>query len=291
MTLIRNSVTDVACRQNREKASLCGHWHKRSMMAMALSGAMLAMSPAKAGLPPDMSVFDQATEIPDSDLGHMRGKFVASGQIMYFGVEMVTQWQAANGEMIAASANLNVNLANNTPQVSFQPTITVEQNGVASNGAAHGTAVATGGGGLENVSGVVQSIQAAGTFNGVNNSIGMNVEILPGQGGGQLPSLPGGPLSASVTTPSGTMATVDLASTGMRVAVAVPDQGQAIQQIRSLGMGGGQVMQSVQLGGDLNQIHNMINLNVQMNALSSDLAARSANVLSGLKMLPQPGLF
>lgn len=57
-------------------------------------------------------------------------------------------------------------------------------------------------------------------------------------------------------------------------------------------MGGAQVLQSVKLGGNQNQIRNMINLNVQMNALSSTMSARTSGVLAGLRIiLPQNNYF
>ncbi|MDI1268297.1 MAG: hypothetical protein PSV40_04250 [Polaromonas sp.] len=254
----------------------------------ALAGALATLPLARAALPPDLNVFDHATVIADDELGHMRGKFVAAGQVMYFGVEMVTQWLASSGQAITASGVLQINLSGNTPQVSFVPTITVEQKAAMGGAASQGSAVAGGGGGLQDVTGVVQNIQVAGTSNGITNTIGINVQNASGQPAPQPQST--GLLSASTTTASGSVASVGLGSNGMNVAVAVPDQGRAMQQIRQVGMGGGQVLQSVQLGGDVNQIHNRINLNVQMNSASGP-ASLAGNQLLGMKLMPQSGAF
>lgn len=265
----------------------CRSLQQRALVA-ALAGALVTLPLARAALPPDLNVFDHATVIADDELGHMRGKFVAAGQVMYFGVEMVTQWLASSGQAITASGVLQINLFGNTPQVSFVPTITVEQKAAMGGAAGQGSAVAGGGGGLQDVTGVVQNIQVAGTSNGITNTIGINVQNASGQPALQPPST--GSLSASTTTVSGSVASVGLGNNGMTVAVAVPDQGRAVQQIRQVGMGGGQVLQSVQLGGDVNQIHNRINLNVQMNSASGP-ASPAGNQLLGMKLMPPSGAF
>lgn len=269
-------------------ATVCSRsWQQRAVVA-ALAGALATLPLARAALPPDLNVFDHAAVLADDELGHMRGKFVTAGQVMYFGVEMVTQWLASSGQMITASGVLQINLAGSTPQVSFVPTITVEQRAAASGSAGQGSAVAVGGGGLQDVTGVVQNIQVAGTSNGITNTIGINVRNASGPSAVQPSS--SGVLSASTTTASGSVASVGLGGNGMSVAVAVPDQGRAMQQIRQVGMGGGQVLQSVQLGGDVNQIHNRINLNVQMNSASGP-ASPAGNQLLGMKLIPQSAAF
>lgn len=271
---------------NSFRLAACAKFHKHSVLAMsvAMAGAMLAMTPARAGPPPGLVL----SELSDSALGLMRGKFLTAGQVMYFGVEIVTKWQTASGQKISAAGNLEINLAGNTPQVSFKPTITVEQKATTSVAGNHGTTLVSGGGGLQNVNGVVQNIQVAGASNGVTNTIGLNIKNSPAQPG--LQTLPGSPLNASTTTANGSTASVSLGANGLNVAVAVPDQGQAVQRIRTTGMHGGQVLQSVQLGGNSNQIQNMINLNVQMNS-GAGLASHAGNVLQALKMMPQGSVF
>ena len=263
----------------------CASIVKKTMMSIFYGGALLIASSASAGiLPSDISVFAQAEELSDNFLGNMRGKFVSSGNIMYFGVEMSTQWRTSVGETITATANLDVNLSNNEPQVTFTPNITTEQDNTLQTATINGTSEV--GGALDGVSGVVQNIQVAGTSNGIANSIGMNVQRLSGPSINQ-PTGVTSDKSMSVQTVSGSTATVSMANNALGVSVVVPNQGQTTQQIRSLAMGGGQVMQSVQLGGDQNQIRNMINLTVQMNALSSTMNARTGDVLTAMRMLPQ----
>lgn len=275
--------------QQKQKrvAPRCTLW-QRSTLVMTIAATMLAMSPARAGLPPGMDVFDHADVISDAALGHMRGRFVAAGQVMHFGVEMVTQWLTASGQTIIASGNLQVNLAGSAPQVGFKPTITVQQNAATGGANNQGTTSVSGGDGLQNVNGVVQNIQVAGISNGVTNSIGINVKASSAQP--DMQPLSASSLNASTTTANGSVATVSLGSNGMNVAVMVPDQGRAIQQIRNVGMNGGQVLQSVQLGGNINQIQNRINISVQMNA-GFGLASHAGNLLQAMRMIPQHSSF
>jgi hypothetical protein len=247
---------------------------------IVLTSSLLVVSNANAA-----ALSSQMTELSDQTLSQLRGKFIAPGEIMYFGVEMVTHWQASTGELVTASANLGVDFSNAEPQIGFVPTITVQQNGGSATApsSTQNTAVASGGAGLDNVTGVVQNIQVAGVSNGINNTIGLTVEASSTPTTNNLPSVTG-PQTASQITPNGSTASVDLSSNRIGVAVTVPDQGRAIQQIRNT-TAGGQVQQSVQVGGNLNQIRNRINLNVQMNPLSSNLSSSASDLLSSVRLL------
>lgn len=271
----------------RRTAASGRRWPQRALAAV-LAAAVSSLPLARAAMPPDTHVFDHAAVIPDAELGHMRGKFVTAGQVMYFGVEMVTQWLSGSGQAITASGLLQVSLAGDAPQIRFTPHITVEQR-TASAGPGAGSMTAAGGaGGLQEVQGVVQNIQVAGTSNGITNTIGINVNA--SEAAPEMRPASGGPLTASTTTAGGSMATVGLGADGMKVAVVVPDQGRTVQQIHRSGMVGGQVLQSVQLGGDVNQIQNRINLNVQMNP-GAGPASQAPHMLHGMKMIPQRGVF
>lgn len=238
---------------------------------------------------PEMGVFANAQELSDDVLGETRGKFVSAGQIMTFGVKMVTEWITSSGEVIHASGRLSVNMGNGQPSVNFEPVIHVHQTQAVSPAASQGNNFVTGGQGLENVTGVVQTIQVAGNTNGIGNAIGISVKKYNESGNSQ-PSGNTAP-NLNVTTPSGNTAAVALANNGLSVNVNVIDQGEAQQAIRSVSQGNGQVLQSVRLGGDLNQIRNLINLDIQTrnNAVSS--AANTQQILSSLRQLSQTAPF
>lgn len=238
---------------------------------------------------PEMSVFANAYELPDSVLGETRGKFVSAGQIMNFGVQMVTEWITASGEVINATGNLAINMSGGSPVASFQPVISVHQVSPTSYTGSGTNNIVSGGEGLNNVTGVVQSIQVAGNANGIGNGIGISVkrydENTPNTVNGSNVS------QLDVTTPGGNNANVSLVGNGISVAVGVVNQGQAMQSIRSISQGSGQVLQSVRLGGDLNQIRNMINLDIQTRVSASNASLNAAQMLTTLKQLAPVSTF
>lgn len=231
---------------------------------------------------PEMGVFANAQEVSDEVLGETRGKFVSGGQVMSFGVQMITEWVTSSGEVINASGTLAISMGQGQPKVSFAPVINVHQVQAQTVNDAQGSNVVSGSQGLDNVTGVVQSIQVAGNGNGIGNAIGVSVKRYQGGTNGSTNHNPG---NLNVTTPSGNLASVALANNGLSVSVDVIDQGQAQQAIRSISQGNGQVMQSVRLGGSLNQIRNMINLDIQTQMHHSGSTVNQQQVLASLRQL------
>lgn len=260
--------------------------HRKTLLILA---SVLTFSQmASAAVPQEFDVFNGMQEVSDSDLDHMRGKFASNNQVMYFGVEMISQWQTTAGELITAGANLNIDFRGVvTPTVQYVPTVTIVQQGqgvpatVSDN-----TGGVSGGAGLSNVSGVSQSIQVAGQSNSIINGIDMQVDISSGQGGSLANAMQGQSGAVSATGDDGTVATVTLANNSLGVSVNVPGQGQVLQQIRDQGM-----FQSARIGGDLNSIHNMITMHIGLNTATGANSAGAYSALQSLKGLPQTGLF
>lgn len=260
-------------------------------LALTLAGILAFVPVAQAGLPPDLAVFGQMHEVSDSDLQHMRGKFASNNHVLYFGVEMVSQWQTPAGNLVTAGANLDIDLRGNngnTPTVHYTPTVTIEQHGqgaVASqSGGSNGV---SGGAGLANVSGVSQSIQVAGQSNKIQNGIDMQVDLTSGTQGGSISNAAGSQAGVvSAAGNDGTVATVTLANNSIGVDITVPGQGQVLQQIRDQGM-----FQSARIGGDMNQIHNAITMHIGLNTATGSSIGSAYAALQGLKGLPMTGMF
>ena len=260
-------------------------------LAMALAGILAFAPVARAGLPPDLEVFNNMQEVSDGDLHHMRGKFASNNKVLYFGVEMVSQWQTPTGNLVTAGANLDIDFRGNngnTPTVSYVPTVTIVQQGqgaVATQNS--GSNSVSGGAGLANVSGVSQSIQVAGQSNRIQNGIDMQVDLASNaQGGGSISGAMQGQAGSTSASSDGTVATVTLANNSIGVDITVPGQGQVIQQIRNQGM-----FQSARIGGDLNQIHNAITMHIGLNTGAGSGAGGAYAALQSLKALPQNGIF
>ncbi len=238
---------------------------------------------------PEMAVFANAQVVPDHILGETRGKFISNGQVMNFGVEMVTQWITSTGEVINAAGRLSIDVSGAQPRASFIPNITVQQTTPQNIVVSQGNNFVSGSEGLNNVTGVVQTIQVAGNANGIGNAIGVKIRRSD-----NLTNSPSGGSSVNslgINTASGSSANVRLANNGMSVGVSVANQGQSMQAIRSVAQGSGQVMQSVRLGGDFNQINNLINLDIQLrnNAVNNNLNTR--DILSSMRHLSDVGGF
>lgn len=275
--------------QAREKShkSVKGSWlgATRSKISLAtLSAIFCCAAPfqqAAAELP-DMSVFANSQELSDEFLGQTRGKFVSAGQIMNFGVKMVTEWVTSSGEVINAAGNLTIDMSSGRPQAHFEPVISVQHiQPLNNNNASSSNNVVNSGQGLGNVTGVVQSIQVAGNTNGIGNAIGISVKRF----NNNTPHVSNNPTASNlhVTTASGNNANVSLANNGISVGINVVDQGQASQAIRSVSQGSGQVLQSVSLSGNLNQIRNMISLDIHTRNNTAGFGVNRMQVLSSLR--------
>lgn len=231
---------------------------------------------ASGGDQPPMDGLHNAEEVSDDVLGNMRGKFVGGGQIINFGVQMVSTWQTAAGQMLTAAANLNVNVANTAqPVVEFVPNLTiVEANAVvpASNAAIQ---TATGNG-ISNVSGVAQSIQVAGDSNSIGNDAA--ISITSGPPPAMSPGSSGGPQTATLTSASGAAVSASVQGNGISVGITVPNVGRALQQIKGTAASGGGVVQMVQAAGDMQWIHNRMHIYVN---LQPSVAANAQTALSG----------
>ena len=114
------------------------------------------------------------SEIPDPELNLMRGRYTVNGtSVAWFGVTMVSQWQAGN-QSAQSALTLGMDFSHGTqaPKVSFTPSVTVT--------AADAPLPVTPGrsvdsSGLQNVAGLTQSVQVAGDNNVASNNTQLNV--------------------------------------------------------------------------------------------------------------------
>lgn len=258
----------------------------------ALLYALAAFSPAAKsavnGDPFPMGGLQNAEEVSDDILGNMRGKFVGGGQVVSFGVQMVTTWQNVQGQMLTAAANLNVNIANaSQPSVQFVPHLTiVEPTNGASAPAASSIQSATGNG-ISNVNGVAQSIQIAGEGNRIGNDASITISSGP-----PPPVVPSGqssaaPQTSTLTSASGATVSASVQGNGIAVGISVPEMGRVIQQIKGTTASGGGISQMVQVAGDMQSIQNRMNIYVNLQPSGLGLAptglTATLNTLRGLR--------
>lgn len=89
--------------------------------AAATTGFPTAGDERGTELPPGFEVFTSADEIPDMELARTRGRFARGRRLQFFGVEMLTQWQTAAGQVYVAGLNMDMDW----DAVRFRPTISI----------------------------------------------------------------------------------------------------------------------------------------------------------------------
>ncbi len=227
---------------------LPGRTMKKTALAVAFAtgvvGGMIAVSPsAWAGNPAIVS-------LTDPELDSMRGRFIAAdNRVLYFGVEMVTQWHTPDGDM-QAGLSIGIDRGRGAPTVSFQPTVSIEGSPAASGSAGR---EATGGGG--NTRGVRQQIQVAGNDNRAHN--GFEVVVTPYAKGDGSAGQTGN--AVQVLRQDGAVVASGVSGNGRSAGVSMQlGQSSARQFIQ----GRGGANQLIRLAGDGQMVQNQLRLTV-----------------------------
>lgn len=271
------------------------HNNGRAVILTAAALAVISLAPISSAATPDISVFRNAVEISDLELGIHRGRYVGRGQIVYFGVEMTTEWRTARGESYFASLNLSVD----RQQGRFRPVINIVHRteadkpptplvATSSPVAAPATTPITSGG-LDTVKGVGQVVQVTGDTNSVRNDISLNLRTVPvgAPSTASAAAPPGAAGTTTITTDSGATTQAGSDHKQLGVTVVVPGQGVATQSIT--GLGG--LRQSVQLTGDMNSVLNQLNLTAEFRAVTNPGVRHLRTTFQTTRGLPQAGMF
>ena len=220
------------------------------------------------------------TELPDSELGLMRGRYiVGDNKVLWFGVTMITTWQTSAGQAVQGTLNIGMDFRNGMPVISFTPNVIMS-------GADSAVAPAQGersidSAGLNNASGLVQSVQVAGDGNGASNVTSLLVR------NGDAPSASSDTSTNSMEAKSGdATASARVDASGARLAVGVSGQGMAEQWIRA-----GSAGQSIRITGDGQHVSNRLQLELirqaaPTNALVMSSVARAIALNHGIGNQP-----
>ncbi len=110
------------------------------------------------------------TELSETELSEIRGMYVSRSKIQYFGLSMTTQWGTPSRATHNAGMNIAMRVDGNTPQLQISRSGTLGEE-VDSNS----VKVAESNPALEQIGGVVQSIEVAGVDNSAHNKIALNI--------------------------------------------------------------------------------------------------------------------
>lgn len=212
------------------------------------------------------------TEIPDPELGQMRGRYTVGGNtVAWFGVTMVSRWQAANGTTLQGTLMLGMDFRQGgAPRLSFQPNVNITI-ADAPLPATSGRSIDSSG--LANASGLVQSVQVAGDGNSARNVTALTVRD------GDVPTLPAdsGQWLATVQQ-GGASASAVLEGNQARLLLQLDGQGLVQQWIRN-----GSVGQGIALAGDGQNVSNQLQLELVRNTVASNLPL-SQNVAQAMAL-------
>lgn len=234
------------------------------LCALPLLGAGLAAAPAFAQTAADDQHARAArglTEIPDDELGLMRGRYtVGNDAVLWFGVSMVSTWQTASGQTLQGQLDFGFDFSRGTPTVSYRPSVTITA-GDAPMPVAQGQR-SVDSAGLANVSGMVQSVQVAGDGNVAGNVTSLTVR--DGVAPAAAAAHPGRHADAVA---AGMSASAGFDGGDARILLQVDGHGTAEQWIRAGSLG-----QSIRLGSDGQAVSNQLHLELVRQSLPANAA-------------------
>ena len=248
----------------------------------------LSLAPFGAGAAegmPGERIPQPATDVQpvsDSTLDSMRGRFITgAGQILYFGVEMLSTWHSPDGRVLSGSALLSFDFSKGVPQVTFVPTVSIVQ-GSGSGALVDTTGRSIDASGLANVSGIAQGIQIVGDHNSAGNSTELHVTTTLPAGAGA------GIAGNAALAVGGANASVLLQPDSMAVTLGMDGQGSLRQIIRGDVSGSGSVLQTVSLLGDGHDVGNQLRITLVQPSTGAALqlqqnVALSLGLLQGLR--------
>ncbi|MGN6705127.1 MAG: hypothetical protein ACTHJO_03640 [Rhodanobacter sp.] len=205
-------------------------------------------------------------EIPDAELGDMRGRYVAGDNtVAWFGVKMISTWRSDTGQLLqgALALSMDFRASGTRPVIRFEPSVTIT--GAGTPPPAHAGARGVDDSGLANISGVRQSVQVAGDGNQVGNVTRLTISDDDQAAATTAAENPA--LTASAAARQGdASALASFDGHGARVLLTIEGQGAVEQWIRS-----GSVGQSVQITSDNQWIGNLMDIEMVRGRVSTSL--------------------
>jgi hypothetical protein len=259
--------------------------------------APLALASASAAPPAMMGLSEDARLISDDELGDMRGRYIEAEQVNFFGIQMVSMWQAGDGSVLTASLEFEVNV--NNGQFADDATLHANWSGTCSNcdsdldipNLTPGTPTQPGDlpTGLASVNGAVQSTEISGDDNDVRNILNIHVgdfdaDSVGYDGAGQAELTSATPVR-TVELTNGYVVQFSKGANSLGMILQGPGeakqaQGQSIQSVND--QVANQIAQNVQLIGNVNAIQNTLDVVIGVADMQNNQLAVE-NALSSMK--------
>lgn len=298
---------------------------------IAVATMVLAPPPAQAGTFPYSSIFVNPDEIPhveevaDPEMAELRGRFVGPFGVMFFGLQLFTVWQTADGVIMTVGLNLEVDFPANVTaatgpelravasffhgSMSTAPSLDLiapetigDPDSVQDANLLDGLVVlpvgeplmqgvvpaTVGVGGLERVRGVVQGIHLAGDDNGVRNDLQINIANQEAAGSVLAQAGPVGlPLEVTetVTRTFESGAAASAIIEQNKVGILIDVPGLGIVSQEIRGAGFNHIAQFASLTSSFNVIDNLMNITFQLQPLGNAAPANVGAILQTLRGL------
>lgn len=209
---------------------------------------------------PETPLLAQAEPVPDHELASVRGRFAAGGTVAYFGVEMISQLKTASGEILQGQLELSADLSGSNPDVAFQPTASIQAasdtDQLATDNEPSGQ-VDIGGDPGQETEGVIQSIQVAGSGNGADNRLRINV-VRDGGGRASARDASGGS-NIVARDSAGNTVNISRDAGNLAIDLEAPGAGRVSQRLAERG-----IQQLIQLRGDGHQASSLAQIEVHL---------------------------
>ncbi len=270
------------------RTSLTRRYSHRLALGVAVL-APIAMASAVVAAPPDIGFGPNARLVSDEELGDMRGRYIETENVNFFGIAAASSFQTADGLVLTATLQFEADFDNGQPLA--PPVILAsyqhDQNGIDDPGLEIGglTAEFTAQG-LSTVDGAVQANQIGGDDNNVANLLRIRVGDFDADSAGF--SDYGTPITQSVVKnfPDGSGIEFTVEANSIGVAIQGPtSQGQSQDNLVAQSINGSvanQIAQQVQLMGDANAVYNTLDVVIGVDQLQTTQSAVE-NAMSVMK--------
>ncbi|MGV8892115.1 MAG: hypothetical protein ACOH2K_04045 [Burkholderiaceae bacterium] len=221
----------------------------------------------------------EAKTISEAQMADVAGKFTVAGDVVGMQLNMVSSWQAGNGQKLEGTATLAIGLPNNGRSgysITQASASGSETSATDMAGTPNASGNVKGSAGLNNINGASQVIQVAGNGNGASNLTAIEVT----SGNLNVP-IGNGLSSATYIANNGSEAQVDIVNNSISVQLKMPSNTGIAQQNVNIA-NSGNIHQNIQIASSNQHVINQLQLQIQVKPMTNlGLAQQGLNQALG----------
>ncbi|MEO8598689.1 MAG: hypothetical protein ABI656_02545 [bacterium] len=206
----------------------------------------------------------EAETISEAQMANVAGKFTVAGDVVGMQLNMVSSWQAGNGQKLEGTATLAIGLPNNGQSgYSITQASASGTNAPDMAGTPNASGNVKGSAGLNKINGASQVIQVAGNGNGASNLTAIEVT----SGNLSVPTR-NGSSSATYRANNGSEAQVDIVNNSISVQLKMPSNTGIAQQNVNIA-NSGNIHQNIQIASSNQHVINQLQLQIQVKPMTN----------------------